>query len=272
MAPFGLLTGSVSLLARSFSLLSCTGSLARRTSLLPVASVGIVRCFQSQADGPPKRPANGFVRYHVEQAPVVASRNPEITVNQRMSMIAQQWREMSAEEKKPFMEAYLRDMEQFKVDLKNYQAQLTPQQIQQHALEKKQKQDKRKARRKRKELSDLGKPKGPRNAINIYIIDHYVRTEGNTALEKMKKLFEGWKSLSSEEKQVYVQLAEDDKVRHRNEMRLWETHMLEIGREDVIRGKTLSTFLKTVAKKKVKLLKAESKKRKIRSLPPSIMT
>lgn len=48
------------------------------------------------------------------------------------------------------MEAYLRDMEQFKVDLKNYQAQLTPQQIQQHALEKKQKQDKRKARRKRK--------------------------------------------------------------------------------------------------------------------------
>lgn len=32
------------------------------------------------------------------------------------------------------------------------------------------------------ELSDLGKPKGPRNAINIYIIDHYVRTEGNTAL------------------------------------------------------------------------------------------
>lgn len=40
--------------------------------------------------------------------------------------------------------------------------------------------------------------------------------------------------------QVYTQLAEDDKIRYKNEMKSWEDHMVEIGREDVIRERTLS--------------------------------
>lgn len=40
--------------------------------------------------------------------------------------------------------------------------------------------------------------------------------------------------------QVYTQLAEDDKIRYKNEMKSWEDHMAEIGREDLIREQTLS--------------------------------
>lgn len=50
----------------------------------------------------------------------------------------------------PFEEAYVRDREKFKVDIKFYEAQLTPAQLQQQALEKRQKMAKRKAIRKKR--------------------------------------------------------------------------------------------------------------------------
>lgn len=49
--------------------------------------------------------------------------------------------------------------------------------------------------------------------------------------------------------QVYKQLAEDDKVRYKNEIKSWEEHMLEIGREDLIREQTLSKKKKTAVKR-----------------------
>lgn len=62
--------------------------------------------------------------------------------------------------------------------------------------------------------------------------------------------------------QVYKQLAEDDKVRYKNEIKSWEEHMVEIGREDLIREQTLSKKKKTVIKrspvKKAKTTAAKS--------------
>lgn len=49
--------------------------------------------------------------------------------------------------------------------------------------------------------------------------------------------------------QVYKQLAEDDKVRYKNEIKTWEEHMVEIGREDLIREQTMSKKKKTTVKK-----------------------
>lgn len=64
--------------------------------------------------------------------------------------------------------------------------------------------------------------------------------------------------------QVYKQLAEDDKVRYKNEIKSWEEHMLEIGREDLIREQTLSKKKKTVkrppAKKATKKVKTTATK------------
>lgn len=48
--------------------------------------------------------------------------------------------------------------------------------------------------------------------------------------------------------QVYTQLAEDDKIRYKNEMKSWEDHMVEIGREDLVREQTLSNKRKAAAK------------------------
>lgn len=47
--------------------------------------------------------------------------------------------------------------------------------------------------------------------------------------------------------QVYIQLAEDDKIRYKNEMKSWEDHMVDIGREDLVREQTQSKKKKTAA-------------------------
>lgn len=46
-----------------------------------------------------------------------------------------------------------------------------------------------------------------------------------------------------------MQLAQDDKIRYKNEMKSWEDHMMEIGRQDLIREQILSTKKKAATKK-----------------------
>ncbi|XP_005752743.1 transcription factor A, mitochondrial [Pundamilia nyererei] len=260
MAPY-LLTAGVSLLAKSFSVLSCTGSLARCTSVLPSAFFSPVKFLTSEARSPPKRPLNGYMRYVQQQKPLMARQNPEIKAVDLIKTIAQQWRSLSPEQKQPFQEASLRAREQFKVDLECYQAQLTPAQLQQQAQEKRQRRAKRKAIRKKRELTNLGKPKRPRSPFNIFMSEHFEEAKGITSQAKMKSLLEDWRNLFSHQKQVYTQLAEDDKIRYKNEMKSWEDHMVEIGREDLIRERTLSTKKKPAARAK-KATKKVTKKAK----------
>lgn len=56
---------------------------------------------------------------------------------------------------------------------------------------------------------------------------------------------------------MYIQLAEDDKVRYKNEIKSWEEHMMEIGREDLLRRKT-----KRVLKAKAKAIATKNRKNK----------
>lgn len=264
MAPFSVLTASVSLLAKSFGVFSCTSSLARCTSALPALYINPVKCLTSQA-GPPKRPLNGYMRYVVEQKPAIIRQNPEIKAVDVIRKIAQQWRTLSPQQKQPFQEASQRAREQFKVDLQRYQAQLTPAEVQQQALDKRQRLAKRRAIRKKRELNSLGKPKRPRSPFNIFMSEHFEEAKGTTTPAKMKSLTEDWRNLFSHQKQVYTQLAEDDKIRYKNEIKSWEEHMVDIGRDDLIREQTLSAKKKLAAKtsavkKSTKKAKAKVKK------------
>lgn len=235
-------------MAKSFSVLSCTSTLARCTSVLSATYINPVKCLTSQAGGPPKRPLNGYMRYVLQQQPVVTRQNPEIKPVDVMRKIAQEWRTLSPEQKRPFQEASLRAREQYKVDFQRYQAQLTPAEVKQQTQEKRQRRAKRKAIRKKRELTSLGKPKRPRSPFNIFMSEHFEEARGTTTQGKMKSLMEDWRNLFSHQRQVYTQLAEDDKVRYKNEIKSWEDHMVEIGREDLLREQTVSDRKKSAAK------------------------
>ena len=92
-----------------------------------------------------------------------------------------------------------------------------------------QKHLKKKALIKKRELTMLGKLKRPRSAYNIFIAERFQEARGGTSQVKLKAINENWKNLSNSQKQVYVQLAKDDKIRCYNEMKSWEEQMMEVG-------------------------------------------
>ncbi|XP_077595006.1 transcription factor A, mitochondrial [Stigmatopora nigra] len=261
MAPFGLVTASVSLFAKSFNVFTCKSILPR---VVNASFRNPVKCLSTQVSGPPKRPLNGYMRYVLQQKPVLATQNPEIKLIEIIRKIASEWRSMSPEKKQPFEDAFLREKEVFKVNLQQYQAQLTPEQIEQQVFDKRQRMAKRKAIRKKREATTMGKPKRPRTSFNIFMSEHFEEAKGTNTQSKMQALLIEWRNLFNHQKQVYVQLAEDDKIRYKNEIKSWEDHMTEIGRKDLIRDKTLSDQKKKAAmaekaKKAEKLKKAAAK-------------
>lgn len=275
MAPSSLVSAAASLWTKCFSVYSCTATLAsasRGTSFL-ATSAPCVRWLSTTTSAPPKRPLNAYMRYVLQQQPIMVRLHPEIKSVDVIRKIAQQWRTLSPDQKRPFEEASLKAREQFKVDLQRYMSQLTPAQERQLVLDRKQRLTKRKAIRKKRELTSLGKPKRPRSPFNIYMSEHFEEARGATTPAKMKSLLQDWRNLFSHQKQVYTQLAEDDKIRYKNEMKSWEEHMVEIGRSDLLREQTLSTKAKKAApktkKKTVKRAtsKARTVKKKTKSSP-----
>ncbi|XP_062858721.1 transcription factor A, mitochondrial [Trichomycterus rosablanca] len=243
MAPFNFISISANILVKSWSLFS-TAATVRCSCIAPV-----LKHFSTTAGGPPKRPLTAYMRFVKEQQPIVGKENPDVKVVEIVRKIAQHWRTLTPEQKRPFEEASLAAREQYKADQKTYQAQLTPAQSAAITEEKRQKMAKRRAIRRKRELTSLGKPKRPRTAFNIFMAEHFEEAKGITMQGKMKSLMDDWRSFSASQKQVYVQLAEDDKVRYKNEIETWEEHMTELGREDLVRRKEKSRKKKAAATK-----------------------
>lgn len=180
-----------------------------------------------------------YVRFSKEQLPIFKAQNPAAKNSELIKKIAQVWRELPESKKKPYEDAYRADWELYKEELEKIKKHLTPGQLVSLEKEVLQKRLKRKALQKKKELLLLGKPKRPRSAYNIYISEKFQEAKGDDdpTQVKLKAINENWKNLSHSQKQVYVQLAEDDKARYFNEMKSWEEQMIEAGRNDLLRRK-----------------------------------
>ncbi|KFP93980.1 TFAM factor, partial [Haliaeetus albicilla] len=155
------------------------------------------------------------------------------------------------------------DWQRYKEQLAAYKAQLTPVQAAALKEEKRKQLAKRRLFRAKRELTMLGKPKRPRSGFNIFVSENFQESEGISPMAKLKQLFDAWRKLSSSQKQPYLQLAEDDKVRYVNEMKSWEAKMVELGREDLIRSRTRMPRTKTAeTAKKAATAKASSRENK----------
>ncbi|XP_050816716.1 transcription factor A, mitochondrial [Gopherus flavomarginatus] len=185
----------------------------------------------------------------------------DVSILEIAKKIAYAWKELPVSEKQTYEAAAKVERQAYKEELAKYKAQLSPAQIVALKEERRQKRAKRKAMRKKRELTVLGKPKRPRTGFNIFMSEHFHEAKGISVQAKMKNLFEEWQDLSSSQKQTYLQLAEDDKVRYENEMKSWEEQMVDVGREDLIRYKNRRLKKSRVATEKKTVKNVVSKKR-----------
>ncbi|XP_029465631.1 transcription factor A, mitochondrial [Rhinatrema bivittatum] len=224
----------------------------------------------SSSDNHPKRPLTAYFRYSVEQQPVLKKYNPDLKLGELAKKIGLAWKELPASQKQPYEAAAAADLQIYKDELARYKAQLTPAQIKALKEERRQRAAKRKSMRRKRELTILGKPKRPRSAFNIFMSEHFQEAKGISMQAKMKNLFEDWRRFSSSQKQSYVQLAEDDKVRYENEMTAWEEQMVEVGREDLIRVKQRKRFKRPRVAKGRKTIKTVISKKKTTKIQEAV--
>ncbi|NWI25712.1 TFAM factor, partial [Sula dactylatra] len=211
----------------------------------------------------PKRPLTAYFRFLKENHSAFRQRNPEISNMELVKKIAGAWKELPASQKQVYEEARKTDWQRYEEQLAAYKAQLTPAQAAALKEERRKQLAKRRSFRAKRELTVLGKPKRPRSGFNIFVSENFEESEGLSPVAKLKQLFDVWQKLSGSQKQPYLQLAEDDKVRYENEMKSWEAKMVELGREDLIRSKKQRPK-KTTAEtaKKSEIAKASSNENK----------
>ncbi|NXY78109.1 TFAM factor, partial [Glareola pratincola] len=161
----------------------------------------------------------------------------EMSNMELVKKLAGAWKELPASQKQVYEDARKADWQKYSEQLAVYKAQLTPAQAAALKEERRKQLAKRRLFRAKREMTVLGKPKRPRSSFNIFVSENFQESEGGTAVAKLKHLFDAWQKLSNSQKQPYLQLAEDDKVRYENEMKSWEAKMVELGREDLIRSK-----------------------------------
>ncbi|XP_066476857.1 transcription factor A, mitochondrial [Tiliqua scincoides] len=210
-----------------------------RCALRCGASCSVEKWFSKHisSDNRPKQPLTAYIRFCKDQQPIFRKQNPDVNILDITKKIAHAWRELPASEKQPYEAAAKIDRQVYKEQMAKYKAQLSPAQEEALKEEKRRKMAKRRATRKKRQLTVLGKPKRPRSAFNIFMAEHFQEAKGASVPGKMKNLFEEWQKMTSSQKKMYQQLAEDDKIRYENEMKSWEDHMAEIGREDLVRYK-----------------------------------
>ncbi|KFQ75328.1 hypothetical protein N337_12971, partial [Phoenicopterus ruber ruber] len=186
----------------------------------------------------PKRPLTAYFRFLKEHRTDFRQKNPEMSNMELVKKIAGAWKELPASQKQVYEEARKTDWQRYEEQLAAYKAQLTPAQAEALKEERRKRLAKRRSFRAKRELTVLGKPKRPRSGFNIFVSENFQESEGISPAAKLKQLFDAWRKLSSSQKQPYLQLAEDDKVRYENEMKSWEAKMVELGRGDLIRSRT----------------------------------
>uniref|UniRef100_A0A8D0C1U4 HMG box domain-containing protein n=1 Tax=Salvator merianae TaxID=96440 RepID=A0A8D0C1U4_SALMN len=223
------------LLSRAFS--SARGSLC---VLRYSANYSVEKCFSkhNSSDNRPKKPLGAYFRFYKEKQPIYKQQNPGISVVEITKRIAGMWKELPASDKQSYEAAAKVDLEAYKEQLAKYKAQLSPAQEAVLKEERRRKMEKRKAARKKRQLTMLARPKRSRSAFNIFMSEHYPEAKGASTQTKLKYLFDEWTRLPDAQKQPYVQLAQDDKIRYENEMRSWEDHMIEIGHKELVRRKS----------------------------------
>ncbi|XP_053840271.1 transcription factor A, mitochondrial [Vidua macroura] len=185
----------------------------------------------------PKRPLTAYFRFVMDNRPAFREKNPEASNTELIKKLAGAWKELPASQKQVYEEARKTDWKRYGEQMAAYKAQLTPAQAAALKEERRKQLAKRRSIRAKRELNLLGKPKRARSGFNIFLSENFQESEGNSPVAKLKKLFDTWQKMSASQKQPYLQLAEDDKIRYENEMKLWEAKMIELGREDLVRSK-----------------------------------
>lgn len=132
----------------------------------------------------PKRPLTAFMRYSSKRRSKIRLEDPTKSMIQISKIIGEEWRNLSANDKRPFHDAATKDHEEYRVAKEKY---------------------------------DASKPKRPRTSYALFMKTNraYIakKNPNVSPRELMKFIAAEWKALNSVEKEKYEKMAIEDRER-----------------------------------------------------------
>jgi upstream-binding transcription factor len=180
----------------------------------------------------PKRPASSFMFFANAERPGLRAANPKMAVTDIAKKLGEMWRELSEVNRAPFEAKAAVDRQRYKDAMVNY----TPPPVSSsssssssddhhHRRKKKAKKTKKPKRKPKKKAKDPNKPK--RGMSSFMYFANAKRNEVRQAHPELKitevgkRLGVMWNELDDAAKKPYIDLAEADKNRYRDEMKTY---------------------------------------------------
>jgi len=169
--------------------------------------------------------------FQTEKRPEFREKYEGFTFGQLSQKIASEWKQLSPEEKKPYLDKHLEDKKRYEKELKIYNERTAPAKKSDSdsslsSSEEESSDDKRKKKRKAP-----GAPKNKSNAYMFFQKDQREKIKKEnpniSAVELAKKLGEIWRKMTVEGKEPYAKEAEKDKERYDRELQEYKKKLGE---------------------------------------------
>lgn len=185
-------------------------------------------------NGKPKRGRTAYILFSMASRKELSKNLPELTGKEIMTRIGEMWKKTSDEDKRPFVEESKEEMDRYKramIEWKkkcslNSDGDETEQADEETAAgaNRSKQTDKAKKTKKTKKTKKAGNKKKPKRAITAYIaFSNSKRAEAkeqnpNVSHKDIMKILGGmWKNASPEERDPFVIIAREDKIRYEKE-------------------------------------------------------
>ncbi|CAN7993590.1 unnamed protein product, partial [Ixodes hexagonus] len=189
---------------------------------------------------PPKKALSGYQLFTKERWTLLdgqlkGNRDAHVGLKasqERVKLAATEWRAVDADTKQRYLQLARDDAARYAKEYKSFISGLSAEQLLAFKDAVAQAKLGRSKRRLKIKLRKLEKPKGPKTAFNMFCLK--MKLGNKPITENIKEISEAWKSMTSSEKQVYQEQAEQDKQRYLREMTDWEVRMEETGNAKVL--------------------------------------
>ncbi|ONK81200.1 uncharacterized protein A4U43_C01F26390 [Asparagus officinalis] len=217
-----------------------------------------------------KKPSSAYVQWSKDQWNKVKTENPDAEFKEISNILGTKWKNLSAEEKKPYEEKYQQEREAYSLIIGKEKREseamklLEGEQMQKIAMELLEqylqfKQDAvNEEEKKTKKEKDPLKPKKPMSAFFLFINDRRAAllAEKKNVLEISKIASEEWKNMTEKDKAPYEEIAKKQKEGYNIQMEGYKQEKLE---EAAILEKEEEEQKKIMKQEALQLLKKKEK-------------
>lgn len=169
----------------------------------------------------PKKSCSAYSFFLKQIYPTVKEENPDCTFGERAKLVSKKWKELSADEKKPFLDMAKEDKVRYEKERQKYDEEHGDTSSSSSSSSAPKKRTKR-----AKKVKDENAPKRPCNTFLLFLQDklkpYKAEHPDKAHKEVTKELGDQWKKMSDEEKKPYTEKYEENKKKYAKELEAYE--------------------------------------------------